>query len=1136
MSLTSFLGKIFGNKSQRDLREIKPIVDKINALGPGLKELSNDQLRHKIDEVRADIAASIKADEDAITEIRGRVEDLPFDQRQPLWDDIDRHEKNILDTLETELEKHLPIVFATMRETAARFAANETVEVTATDMDRELAAQGRDFVTIEGDKALWKNHWMAGGNEITWDMVHYDVQLIGGTVLTQGKIAEMATGEGKTLVATLPVFLRSLSKRGVHVVTVNDYLAKRDSEWMGPLYMFHGSTVDCIDKHRPNTPARRKAYECDITFGTNNEFGFDYLRDNMAMSPADMVQRKHYYAIVDEVDSVLIDDARTPLIISGPVPKGDDQMFNEYKPNVEKVFQAQRRLVTQILSEAKEKIKSEDKETRKEGELLLFRAYKGLPKYGPLIKFLSEEGMKNALLKTEAYYLQDNSREMPIVTDPLYFVIDEKNRSVELTDKGFDVLTDRNQDPQFFVLPDIAAKLSELENIPDVAERQEKKDAAMADYAVKAERVHTVTQLLKAYTLFEKDNEYVIDDNKIKIVDEQTGRIMEGRRYSDGLHQAIEAKEGVKVEAATQTFATITLQNYFRMYHKLSGMTGTAETEAGELWDIYKLDVVTIPTNRPVARIDMDDRVYKTKKEKYAAVIEEIVRLRDAGRPVLVGTTSVEISELLYRMLQMRHIDAQVLNAKLHQKEAQVVAQAGRAGTVTIATNMAGRGTDIKLTDEVKEAGGLAIIGTERHESRRVDRQLRGRSGRQGDPGSSVFYVSFEDQLMRLFATDRVMKMLDTLGLKEGEMIESKMVTRAIENAQKRVEENNFGIRKRLLEYDDVMNKQRTYIYNRRHHALLGERVGIDIANMMYDLIENLVQQYDQATDFEELQLELMRSLTLEAPFTAEEFTNMSMEEKVEKLYAAANETLDRRSQRITEVAMPVIKEWVENRGATGLIMVPVTDGKRIFNLRADITEAYNTQCRSIVKEWHKAVLLVTIDELWKEHLRELDDLRQSVQNASYEQKDPLVIYKVESFHLFERMLNSLNSKTLAALMRGHIFVQEAPRASDATLESEQKAAAADESAEAPAPKQQEAPKAQPEVRRAMPERPNDYSQYTASKEGLPGENANRAAAAGAGRGPVRPQPVKAAPRVGRNDPCPCGSGKKFKNCHGRNA
>ena len=1126
MSLQSILTKLFGNKSTRDLKEIKPIVDKINAIGPTLHDLTNDELRGKIDTVRAEIAEAIKADQDAAAEIRSRVEDLPFDERQPLWEEIDKHEKNVLDILEDQLNEHLPIVFATMRETARRFAENETVEVTATDLDRELAAQGRDFVSIEGDKAFWKNHWLAGGNEITWDMVHYDVQLIGGIVLHQGKIAEMATGEGKTLVATLPVFLRSLSKKGVHVVTVNDYLSKRDSEWMGPLYMFHGSTVDCIDKHQPNTPQRRRAYECDITFGTNNEFGFDYLRDNMAMSPQDMVQRKHYYAIVDEVDSVLIDDARTPLIISGPVPKGDDQMFNEYKPNVENVVQAQRRLVTQILAEAKQKIVSEDKEVRKEGELLLFRAFKGLPKYGPLIKFLSEEGMKNALLKTEAYYLQDNSREMPVVTDPLYFVIDEKNRSVELTDKGYEVLTNRNQDPQFFVLPDIAAKLSELEHVADLAERQQKKDEAMADYAVKAERVHTVTQLLKAYTLFEKDNEYVIDDNKIKIVDEQTGRIMEGRRYSDGLHQAIEAKEGVKVEAATQTFATITLQNYFRMYHKLAGMTGTAETEAGELWDIYKLDVVTIPTNRPVARIDMDDRVYKTKKEKYAAVIDEIVRLREAGRPVLVGTTSVEISELLKRMLDMRHIQSQVLNAKLHQQEAQVVALAGRAGTVTIATNMAGRGTDIKLTPEVKEAGGLAIIGTERHESRRVDRQLRGRSGRQGDPGSSVFYVSFEDQLMRLFATDRVMKMLDTLGLKEGEMIESKMVTRAIENAQKRVEENNFGIRKRLLEYDDVMNKQRTYIYNRRHHALLGERIGIDIANMTYDLIENLVVNYDQPTDYEELSLELMRVLTIEPPFTEKEFAQLGREEKIERLYAAANSNLERRSQRIIEIATPVVKEWVENRGATGKIIVPMTDGKRIFHLRADINEAYNSGCRSIVKEWHKAILLVTIDELWKEHLRELDDLRQSVQNASYEQKDPLVIYKVESFHIFEAMLDNLNQKALAALMRGQIFIPEPqPR----PVETPSNVSVSGQQPAAPA-----APKPQPQVREAMPERPNDYSQYTASKEGLPGENANRQAMANAGGGPRKVMPAKAAPKVGRNDPCPCGSGKKFKNCHGR--
>ena len=1112
MSFTSFLSKIFGNKSQRDLKEIMPIVNKIKALGPDMERLSNDELRDAITKVRQSIANSTAQYENTNAELRAKVEELPFDERQPIWDEIDNNEKKILNIIEDQLNEHLPTVFAAIKETAARFAKNETVVVTASELDRDLAGQGRDFVTIEGDKAIWKNHWIAGGNEIFWDMIHYDVQLIGGIVLHQGKIAEMATGEGKTLVATLPVFLRSLSKRGVHVVTVNDYLSKRDSEWMGPLYMFHGSTVDCIDKHEPNSDERRKAYNCDITFGTNNEFGFDYLRDNMAMTAQDMVQRKHYYAIVDEVDSVLIDDARTPLIISGPVPKGDDQMFNEYRSNVEKVVQAQRRLVTQILSDAKTKLASDDKETRKEGAILLFRAFKGLPKNGALIKFLSQEGMKNVLLETEAYYLQDNSREMPFITDPLYFVIDEKNRSVELTDKGIDELTGKSNDPQFFVLPDIASQLSELENLTDLTEKQQRKDDLMQNYSIKAERVHTVTQLLKAYTLFEKDVEYVIDDNKIKIVDEQTGRIMEGRRYSDGLHQAIEAKEGVKVEAATQTFATITLQNYFRMYHKLAGMTGTAETEAGELWDIYKLDVVTIPTNRPIARFDLNDRVYKTKKEKYAAVIEEIVKLKEEGRPVLVGTTSVEISELLKRMLDMRRIPCQVLNAKLHQKEAEVVALAGKSGAVTIATNMAGRGTDIKLPKEVKDAGGLAIIGTERHESRRVDRQLRGRSGRQGDPGSSVFYVSFEDQLMRLFATDRVMKMLDTLGLKEGEMIESKMVTKAIENAQKRVEENNFGIRKRLLEYDDVMNKQRTYIYNRRHHALLGERVGIDIANMLYDTIENIANTYEGANFYEDLKLEVFKVLTIEVPFSQQEYRTMSKEAVIDSLYQAANEALDRKSQRIIEIAQPVIKDWVENRNASGPIMVPITDGKRIFNLRVDIQETYNSDCKAVVKEWHKALLLVTIDELWKEHLRELDQLRQSVQNASYEQKDPLVIYKVESFHLFENMLNNLNTKAMSALLRGQIFIQQREAQNE------------------------EAQQRQPEVKQAMPERRNDYSQYRASKEDLPGQAAQRAAASAHQGERPRPQPVVAGPKIGRNDPCPCGSGKKFKACHGKNA
>ncbi len=1119
MSLTSIISKIFGDKSSRDLKAIRPIVAQIQAEGPRLAQLSNDELRAEIGKVRADLAAATAADREAIDALRNEVESLPFDKRQNLWDDIDRHEKNILETLENKLNEHLPVVFATMRETASRFAHNDTIEVTATELDRRLAGQGRDFVSIEGDKAIWRNRWVAGGNEIKWDMVHYDVQLIGGIALHQGKIAEMATGEGKTLVATLPVFLRSLAGRGVHVVTVNDYLSKRDSEWMGPLYMFHGSTVDCIDKHEPNSAARRNAYLCDITFGTNNEFGFDYLRDNMAMAPDDLVQRKHYYAIVDEVDSVLIDDARTPLIISGPVPKGDDQYFNDYKANVEKVVQAQRKLVTSILAEAKTKLASDDKAVRKEGALLLFRAYKGLPKNGALIKFLSQEGMKNTMLQTEAYYLQDNAREMPVVTDPLYFVIDEKNRSVELTDKGLDELTGKINDPQFFVLPDIASQLSELEHEPDTPERAEKKDALMADYAVKAERVHTVTQLLKAYTLFEKDVEYVIDDNKIKIVDEQTGRIMEGRRYSDGLHQAIEAKEGVKVEAATQTFATITLQNYFRMYHKLAGMTGTASTEAGELWDIYKLDVVTIPTNRPVARIDMNDRVYKTKREKYAAVIEEIERLVGEGRPVLVGTTSVEISELLSRMLTGRRIPHNVLNAKLHQREAEIVALAGRTGTVTIATNMAGRGTDIKLSDDVKAAGGLAIIGTERHESRRVDRQLRGRSGRQGDPGSSVFFVSFEDQLMRLFATDRVMKMLDTFGLKEGEVIEHKMVNNAIEKAQKRVEENNFGIRKRLLEYDDVMNKQRSYIYARRHHALIGERVGIDIANMLYDCIENLVKSYDGPNDYADLQLELYRALTLEMPVTEEEYRSLDTEDRIERLHDAAIKALDRRSERIREVAWPVIARIVEANEYTGKIIVPVTDGKRLFNLRIDLQQAYDSQCRNIVKEWHKAILLVTIDELWKEHLRELDQLRQSVQNASYEQKDPLLIYKVESFHLFEGMLNQLNLKTLSALMRGQIPVrQEAP------------APTADETQET-----QQEPRKAPEVKQAAPEAPRHNYNYRTSRPGLPGEEAQRSAAAAHQGAPQAPVTMRhTGPRIGRNDPCPCGSGKKYKNCCGR--
>ena len=1112
MSVTSFLKKIFGDKSVRDLKAIQPKLKAIKDEMPRVAALDNDGLRHEIDKVRAAIADATAEDRAAIDKLRVDVEALPFDQRQPLWDKIDAHEKSILDILEKQLNDHLPVVFATVRETAKRFAESDTIVVKATAFDRELAGQGREFVSIDGDNAIWKNRWMAGGNEVVWDMAHYDVQLIGGIVLHEGKIAEMATGEGKTLVATLPVFLRSLSGRGVHVVTVNDYLAKRDSEWMGPLYMFHGASVDCIDKHQPNTPERRRAYECDITYGTNNEFGFDYLRDNMAMVPEDLVQRKHYYAIVDEVDSVLIDDARTPLIISGPVPKGDDQLFDIYKANVEKVVRAQQRLVTSILAEAKTKLASDNKDDQKQGALLLFRAFKGLPKNGALIRFLSQEGMRKILLETEAHYLQDNAREMPEA------VIDEKNRSVELTDKGLDELTGHTQDPQFFVLPDIAAQLSELEHIPDLAERQARKDELMADYAVKAERVHTVNQLLKAYTLFERDTEYVVDENKVKIVDEQTGRIMEGRRYSDGLHQAIEAKEGVKVEAATQTFATITLQNYFRMYHKLAGMTGTAETEAGELWDIYKLDVVTIPTNRPIARIDMNDRVYRTKKEKYKAVIAEIVRLVGEGRPVLVGTTSVEISELLSRMLDMQKIPHQVLNAKLHQREAEVVALAGRKGCVTIATNMAGRGTDIKLTPEVKEAGGLAIIGTERHESRRVDRQLRGRSGRQGDPGSSVFFVSFEDPLMRMFATDNVVRMLDRLGLKEDEMIEHKMVNNAIEKAQKRVEENNFGIRKRLLEFDDVMNKQRTYIYERRRHAVLGERIGVDIINMLYDTVENIIVNYENAAQYDDLCTEIFKVLAIEAPFTEKEYAELDREEKINRLHDAAVAALDRKSGHIRDVAMPVISQMAENTDYDGLILVPITDGKRVFNIRTDLRKAVASDCRTIIKEWHKALMLVTIDELWKEHLRELDQLRQSVQNAAYEQKDPLIIYKVESFHLFENMLSNLNSKAVAALMRGQIHMrQQAPAPQPQNPEQQMTK---------PAPRE-------PDVKETQAETPKRYN-YKTSKAELPGDPAQRQAAAAPQGEQQKPMPAKASPRVGRNDLCPCGSGKKYKNCHGK--
>jgi preprotein translocase subunit SecA len=1097
MGFNSFISKIFGNKAQRDLNEINPIVNAIKEAYPKIAELSNDALRAKTKELEERIALSI-ADENArIAELKAGLEEVALEKRESVWNEIDKIEKEITAKLEKVLAEILPEAFSIVKETARRFKENPEIVVTATSFDRDLAAK-HDFIRIEGDKAIYQNHWIAGGNEITWDMVHYDVQLFGGVVLHQGKIAEMATGEGKTLVATLPVFLNALTHRGVHVVTVNDYLSKRDSEWMGPIYMFHGLSVDCIDKHEPNSEARRKAYEADITFGTNNEFGFDYLRDNMAVSPRDLVQRMHNYAIVDEVDSVLIDDARTPLIISGPVPKGDDQLFDLFRPRVEQVVKAQRELTTKLLADAKVKMASQDKKEQEEGALLLFRSYKGMPKYKPLIKFLSEHGVKAAMLKTEEFYMQEQSRNMHIVTDPLYFVIDEKQNSIELTDKGIDLLTGKSDDPQFFVLPDIASQLSELDNLPlSDEEKAAKKDELLQNYAIKSERVHTVNQLLKAYTLFEKDDEYVVIDNKVKIVDEQTGRIMEGRRYSDGLHQAIEAKERVKVEAATQTFATITLQNYFRMYNKLAGMTGTAETEAGEFWDIYKLDVVVIPTNRPVIRNDMNDRIYKTKREKYTAVIDEIESTIAKGRPVLVGTTSVEISELLSRMLTLRKIKHNVLNAKLHQREAEIVANAGQKGMVTIATNMAGRGTDIKLAPEVKEAGGLAIIGTERHESRRVDRQLRGRAGRQGDPGSSVFFVSLEDDLMRLFATERIAGLMDRMGFKEGDMLEHDMLNKSVERAQKKVEENNFGIRKRLLEYDDVMNSQRELIYRRRRNALMGERIEIDVTNMITETARNIVVMNED--DYENMKLDLFRVMAIEIPFTEKEMKDMKLEAQVEKVVEKAISDFKRKTDRLAEIAQPVIKDVYEKQGAMyENILIPITDGKRIYNITTNLKEAYESGSKALIKSFEKAILLHTIDEYWKEHLREMDELRHSVQNASYEQKDPLLIYKLESFNLFKVMVNEINTKAVSILMRGQIPVQD-PQS----------------------------------VRQAAPDQKTDYSKYRTQKD----EVGRGSAPDGAPRQPEQRklEPVRVEKKVGRNDPCPCGSGKKYKNCHGQN-
>lgn len=1112
MGFNDILSKLFGNKSQRDLREVQPYLTKIKETYPSIQALSNDELRARSESLKQKIREYTAAERAEIEKLKSNVEELDLEAREEVWNKVDKIEKTILDRTEEILDEALPEAFSIVKDTARRFAENAEIVVTATDRDREFATKF-DFVRIEDDKAIYQNHWVAGGNDMTWDMVHYDVQLIGGVVLHKGKIAEMATGEGKTLVATLPVFLNALSGNGVHVVTVNDYLAKRDSEWMGPLYMFHGITVDCIDKHIPNSNGRRAAYNADITFGTNNEFGFDYLRDNMATAPSDLVQRKHNYAIVDEVDSVLIDDARTPLIISGPTPKGEDQLFEEFLPNVEKVVEAQRKLCNQILLEAKQKIHSDDKKVQEEGALLLFRTFKGLPKSKALIKFLSEPGVKATMLKTEEFYMQDNMRQMHVVTDPLYFVIDEKMNSIELTDLGIDLLTSGTGDPTFFVLPDIAAELAQLDNLGlSPEDRSARRDAMITNYSIKSERVHTVNQLLKAYTLFEKDDQYVVMDNKVMIVDEQTGRIMDGRRYSDGLHQAIEAKERVKVEAATQTFATITLQNYFRMYHKLSGMTGTAETEAGELWDIYKLDVVVIPTNRPILRKDMNDRIYKTAREKYNAVIEEIVSLVEQGRPVLVGTTSVEISELLSRMLSLRKIEHNVLNAKLHQREADIVAQAGRKGTVTIATNMAGRGTDIKLTPEVKEAGGLAIIGTERHESRRVDRQLRGRSGRQGDPGSSVFYISLEDHLMRLFASDRIASLMDRMGFKEGEVLENNMLSKSVEKAQKKVEENNFGIRKRLLEYDDVMNSQREVIYTRRRHALMGERIGMDVLNMLYDVTEGIVTRYKDGEDYEGFVAEMFSTLAVEVELSEEDFRKERESALVDVVFDEVYKTFKRRCDTIASVAYPVIHQVREEHGTQyERIVVPITDGRRVYNIAVNLEDADTSEGKSIVKELEKSISLYTLDEAWKEHLREMDELRNSVQNASYENKDPLLIYKLESYELFKTMIDSMNRKASAILMRAHI--QVAP------------------------PQEAEAAAAQKvEVKQAAPERPTDMSRYKTRKDDIEAQReAQRAAAAGAGQASQpKAEPVRAEPKIGRNDPCPCGSGKKFKNCHGR--
>ena len=1125
MNFKTILEAFFGNKASRDRKAIMPLVEKIKEAYPAIQALSNDELRAKTKEIQSYVQNSANDLKKQIDELKAKIEETPIDERESLFSQVDKLDKEVLDRYEDALNEVFPQVFSIVKDTARRFTENEETIVTATDFDRELAANpANDFVTIDGDKAIYHNHWTAGGNDIKWEMIHYDVQLFGGIVLHQGKIAEMATGEGKTLVATCPVFLNALTGNGVHVVTVNDYLAKRDSEWMGPLYMFHGLSVDCIDKHQPNSDARRRAYMADITFGTNNEFGFDYLRDNMAMQPEDLVQRRHNYAIVDEVDSVLIDDARTPLIISGPVPKGGDQMFVEYQPLVERLVAVQRKLATQYLSDAKQLIAEGRKENNQqkldEGFLALYRSYKSLPKNRPLVKFLSEEGIKAGMLKTEEIYMENNNRRMPEAVKPLYFVADEKQNSADLTDKGVEWLSKEVGDNELFVLPDITTELSALEAEKGLTdeERLEKKDACLQHYSVQSERVHTIQQLLKAYSMFNRDDQYVVMDGQVKIVDEQTGRIMEGRRWSDGLHQAVEAKEHVKVEDATQTYATITLQNYFRMYHKLAGMTGTASTEAGEFWDIYKLDVVEIPTNRPVLRNDMDDRVYKTNREKYTAVIEEIEAMRNAGRPVLVGTTSVEISELISRMLKMRNIPHNVLNAKEHARESLIVAEAGRSvnglGAVTIATNMAGRGTDIKLTPEVKAAGGLAIIGTERHESRRVDRQLRGRAGRQGDPGSSVFYVSLEDKLMRLFASERIAKVMDRLGFEEGERIESPLISKSIERAQKKVEENNFGIRKRLLEYDDVMNKQRTVIYERRRHALMGERIGMDITNLLWDRVSYIIDHQD----YEGCKESFLKIFAMDFPITEEEYSKTGADEMAEKCFQAVITEFKNRTERITQTAWPVVKDICENAaGRYDRIAIPITDNKFVYNLTFGLQALYESQAKDIVKQFEKMIMLRVIDDNWKENLRQLDDLRHSVQNSSYEQKDPLLIFKLESVKLWDNMINQMHDSIAMTLTRARI---NQPEQTEQPVEITE------------APEEEQKPK-QPE--------------YTTQKEELAADGSHMQQPDQPSYAPSQPRyhdpsaaPQRHAPIIRDkmprpNDPCPCGSGKKFKHCHGKN-